>query len=118
MNHGDAAPLVADGIVPASFLSRGAWISKKKNNSSFLFFGVSCHGAVVRILLLTGASPPAFVTPPWQLTCHRVLHRLSDQAIILDRLIVALVPDFWVTYTPVAHPDSSTVLPFPSLGFN
>ncbi len=119
MNHGDAAPLVADDIVPASFLSRGARISKKKKKeSSFLFFGVSCHGAVVRILLLSGASPSAFVTPPRQLTCHRVLHCLCDQAIILDRLIVALVPDFWVTYTPVAHPNSSAVLPFPSSGFN
>jgi hypothetical protein len=115
--HGDATPLVADGIVPASFLSRGARILKKKN-CSFLFFGVSCHDAVVWILFLTGASPPAFVTPPRQLTCHRVLHRLCDQAIILDRLIVALVPDFRVTYTPIAHHKSSTVLPFPSLGFN
>ena len=119
MTNGDAAPLVADSIVPASFLSRGARISKKKKKkSSFLFFGVSCHSAVVWILLLTGASPPAFVTPPRQLMRHRVLHRLCDQAIILDRPIVALAPDFWVTYTPIAHPDSSAVLPFLSLGFN
>ncbi len=118
MTNGDAAPLVVDGIVLASFLSRRVWISKKKNNSSFLFFGVSCHGAVVRILLLTGASLPAFVTPSRQLMRHRVLHRLCDQAIILDRLIVALALDFWVTYTPVAHPDSRAVSPFSFLGLN
>ncbi len=101
-------------LLPSSCVEHGY----QKKNSSFLFFAVSCHGAVVRILLLTGASPPAFVTPPRQLTRHRVLHCLCNQAIILDWLIVALVPDFWVTYTPVVPPDSSAVLPFPSLGFN
>ena len=30
MNHGDAAPLTADGIVPASFLLRRARLKKKK----------------------------------------------------------------------------------------
>jgi hypothetical protein len=107
---------MALSLLPSSRAERG--YQKKKKKSSFLFFGVSCHGAVVRILLLSGASPLVFVTPPWQLTCHRVLHRLCDQAIILDWLIVALVPDFWITYTPVAHPDSSAVLSFPSLGFS
>jgi hypothetical protein len=70
------------------------------------------------MLLLTGASPLAFVSPPRQLMRHWVLHRLCNQAIIFDRPIVALATDFWVTYTPVAHPDSSTVLPFLFLGFN
>jgi hypothetical protein len=37
VNHGDAAPIIADGIIPASFLPHGARLLKKKNAASFLF---------------------------------------------------------------------------------
>ena len=64
MNHGDAAPLTADGIGSASFLSRGArLLSKKKNH--FLFFGISCLDAAVLFLppLPDDVFLPLSVTP-------------------------------------------------------
>ena len=47
VNHGDAAPIVMDGIVPASFLLRGACLLKKKIGR-FLFVCLFCLGAVLK----------------------------------------------------------------------
>ena len=57
MNHGDAAPLAAGGIIPASFLSRGACIISKKKKKHYYYnhFFVSwrlCLGDVNSCLLL------------------------------------------------------------------
>ena len=53
-NHGDAVPVAADGIVPASFLSRGARLYQhhQKNPRFLLLVGASCNGVVARILPL------------------------------------------------------------------
>ncbi len=47
-----------------------------------------------------------------------LLHRLCIQALVVQWLIVVLGPNFCVGSTPVACPNSSTVVPFPSLGFH
>ena len=59
MNHGDAAPLAAGGIIPASFLSRGACIiSKKKKKKTLQSLLLSAFGD--RRL----PSPSIFPRPP------------------------------------------------------
>ena len=61
MNHGDAAPLAAGGIIPASFLSRGACIiSKKKKKSLQSLFSLSAFMPRRRRL----PSPSIFPRPP------------------------------------------------------
>jgi hypothetical protein len=61
VNHGDAAPLAAGGIVPASFLSRGACIiSKKKKKSLQSLFSLSAFMPRRRRL----PSPSIFPRPP------------------------------------------------------
>ena len=60
MNHGDAAPVVADGIVHVSFLSRGAHIKK---NPSFLFVLVSAPFSV-GFSFLSGSAPPPRSSSP------------------------------------------------------
>jgi len=61
VNHGDAAPVVADGIVHVSFLSRGAHIKKK----SKLPLRPRLGAILGRVLLPLwfGASPPVSVAP-------------------------------------------------------
>ena len=65
MNHGDAAPAVADGIVHVSFLSRGASIKKKKKNPSFLFVLVSAPFSVGFSFLSGSAPPPRSPSTPF-----------------------------------------------------
>jgi hypothetical protein len=95
VNHGDAAPLTADGIVPASFLSRRA---RSHQNIyiyiCFLFSGVICLGvAALSLPLLSDASPPAYVIPLRFLQTSQYLHRLRNLARVVVRLIAALGPD-------------------------
>jgi hypothetical protein len=48
VNHGDAAPLAAGGIVPASFLSCGAcFISKKNSYNHFFVLGIYASASTV-----------------------------------------------------------------------
>ena len=58
MNHGDAAPLAAGCIIPASFLSRGACIISKKNKKTLQSLLLSAFGD--RRL----PSPSIFPRPP------------------------------------------------------
>ena len=70
MNHGDAAPLAAGGIIPASFLSRGACIiSKKKKKptitSSSLGVYASAMSTVAFSFNFSSASPEVNYCPIW-----------------------------------------------------
>jgi hypothetical protein len=72
VNHGDAAPLAAGGIIPASFLSRGACIiSKKKKNTTTtitsLSLGVyaSATSTVAFSFDFSSASPEVNYCPIW-----------------------------------------------------
>ena len=107
MNHGDAAPLTAAGIVPASFLSRGARLHKKKKNyTSFLR----------RLLMprrgrsgsLSPTRPPPYLRhrlPPRRLTIHQFLRRLRDQHHRIIRLIGEYGPLLRVRYSLSRHPE-------------
>jgi hypothetical protein len=54
VNHGDAAPIIANGIIPASFLLHGARLLKKKK-CRFLFVCLFCLGAVIGYRRCLGA---------------------------------------------------------------
>jgi hypothetical protein len=49
VNHGDAAPIIVDGIIPASFLPHGAHLLKKKMaaSSSSAFFASAPSSTIV-----------------------------------------------------------------------
>jgi hypothetical protein len=51
VNHGDAAPIIADGIIPASFLPHGARLLKNKiklaASSLFAFFASAPYSNIV-----------------------------------------------------------------------
>ena len=63
MNHGDAAPAVADGIIHVSFLSRGASIKKKKKSKLPLRPRLGAVLGRVLLPLRFGTSPPVSVAP-------------------------------------------------------
>ena len=69
MNHGDAAPLAAGGIIPASFLSRGACIISKKKKptitSSSLGVYASATSTVAFSFDFSSASPDVNYCPIW-----------------------------------------------------
>ena len=54
--------------------------------------------------------PPGcrFLPPP--LLCSEVLRRLRERFILVQQLIAAFGPDFWVAYTPVDHPEVTIVV--------
>ncbi len=104
MNHGDAVPLTTDGIVPASFLSRGARSHKKKYYLLPLlrrYMPRRCRPVSpppIRCL------SPGLRHPPSLFAASRYLHRLRNQAHVVVRLIAALGPDHWEN-TLASHPD-------------
>ncbi len=54
MNHGDATPIIADGIIHASFLLHGARLIKKIIGR-FLFVCLFCLGAILGYRCRLGA---------------------------------------------------------------
>jgi hypothetical protein len=55
------------------------------------------------------APPPGVCHSLPQLTHHRVLHCLCDQALIIHWLILALDPGLWVIYTPANGPNATII---------
>jgi len=102
VNHRDAAPLTADGIVPASFLSRGARLKKKK----LLRFPPSSvfHASAPFGFTLPNASPP-LRHPPRRLTIHQFRRRLRDQNYHVIWLIGMYGPLHRVRYSLSCRPD-------------
>ncbi len=97
MNHGDAAPIIADGIIPASFLPHGARLLKK-NNGRFLFVclfhlgavlgccravspGLSGHRRSSQLINFRAMPSSAIVAFP-RLTRRQLLWRRHTQAIV------------------------------------
>jgi hypothetical protein len=56
VNHGDAAPIIADGIIPASFLPHGAGLLKKKKMaaSSLSAFFASAPSSTIVVASVLG----------------------------------------------------------------
>ena len=54
--------------------------------------------------------PPGrrFLPPP--LLRSEVLRRLRERSILVQQLIAAFGPDFWVAYTPADHPEVTIVV--------
>ena len=108
MNHGDAAPLAAGGIIPASFLSRGACIisKKKKPYNHFFVSRRLCLGDVDGCLLLRfflGLPRSQLLSDLDQSSGKIYLQPLTNASIYLRFAVV--VP----SSSPVAHPNSRVV---------
>jgi len=112
VNHGDAAPLAAGGIIPASILSRGACIIKKKNkqtNKPYNHFFVSrrlCLGDVDGCLLLRfflGLPRRQLLSDLDQSSGKIYLQPLTNASIYLRFAVVA------PSSSSVAHPNSRVV---------
>ena len=100
MNHVDAIPLAAGGIVPASFLSRGARVIQKKThlNNPFFVSRHVCLGIVgcllpwfPRIRPAASLPPPS---PPSKVDAPRIALLFLHQALIVQWLIIVLGPNF------------------------
>ena len=104
MNHGDAAPLTVDGIIPASFLSRGARLLKKKKIAS-LFHRLFMPRRRRSVSPSPTHLPPSLRHPPRRLMIHQFLHRLRDQNHHIIRLIGVYRPLHWVRYSLSHRPD-------------
>ena len=106
MNHGDAAPLAAGGIIPASIHSRGACIiSKKKKKKPYNHFS-SRRSATDGCLLLRfflGLPRRQLLSDLDQSSGKIYLQPLTNASIYLRFAIV--VP----SSSPVAHPNSCVV---------
>ncbi len=74
MNHGDAAPLAAVGIVPASFLSRGACFI-----SNFFVLGIYASASTVAFsFIFSSASPEVNYCPIWTGQVAKSIHSPSS----------------------------------------
>ncbi len=108
MNHGDAVPLAAGGIVPAPcFLSCRARVISKENHPTNCFF-LSRHlclgvvGCLLPCFLGFGPLPPSWLSsPPSKFDGPRVALLFLHQALIVQQLIVVLGPNFRVSSSPV-----------------
>jgi hypothetical protein len=92
VNHGDAAPLTTDSIVPASFLLRGAQSHQKKNLLPLLRHYMPQRRCPVSPPPIRRLSP-GLRHPPLLFAASRYLHRLCNQACVVVQLIAALDPD-------------------------
>ncbi len=104
MNHGDAAPLTVEGIVPASFLLRRVQSHQKKNLHPLLWRYMLWRCRPVSPSPIQRL-PPGLRHPPLLFAASRYLHHLRNQACVIVQLIAALGPDHWVQYTLASRPD-------------
>ncbi len=104
MNHGDATPLTADGIVPASFLLRGARSHQKKNDLLPLLWRYMPRRCSPVSPPLIRCLSPGLRHPSLLFAALRYLHRLCNQARIVIRMIAALGSDHWEN-TLASRPD-------------
>ena len=117
MNHGDAILLcrAVGGIVPVSFLSRGAHVIPKKNIPTIASSSLgACASASLVAFSLSfvgfGPPPPSRPpSPPSKVDVPQVASLLLHQALIVQRLIVVLGPNFRVSSSPAACPNSRVV---------
>ena len=116
MNHGDAAPLSADGIVPASFFSRGARLlqKKKKKYISTLPFFLLWHFMPRRQRSVSPSPPrrcPSLCHRPQRLTVHQFLHCLRAQRLHIAQLIVVYGPSHRIEFSLSRQPGVLVVAP-------
>ena len=107
-------PLAVGGIVFASFLPRGAHVIQKKTPTiAYSSLGVYASASSVAFsfdFVGFGPPPPSRPpSPPSNVDAPQVALLLLHQALIVQRLIVVLGPNFRVSSSPVARPNSRVV---------
>jgi hypothetical protein len=69
VNHGDAAPLAAGSIIPASFLSCRAYYKKKKKNTTITSSSLGVYASATSTIAFSfdfsSASPEVNYCPIW-----------------------------------------------------
>ena len=105
MNHGDAAPLAAGGIIPASFLSRGACIISKKKKKPYNHFSSrrSATDGCLFLRFFLGLPRRQLLSDLDQSSGKIYLQPLTNASIYLRFAVV--VP----SSSPVAHPNSRVI---------